>query len=313
MTEYKDYYAILGVSKNATQDEIKSAYRKLAMKYHPDRNPGNKEAEAKFKEINEAYEVLSDPEKRKLYDSLGSNWQHGQNFEPPPGGFNFNRGNFRFYTNSNFEDFSDFFKTIFGGGFDFFGDRGSTSSFRTYFDDSDIFESSGSFKRNLDIEATLQLTLYDLLNPSVKHLSLKHGNRTKEIKVKIPKGITNGSVIKLKGQGLKSGSKTGDLYLRITVIPDEKFRVEGYDIYTEVKILPHQAVLGDEVEIPSPEGGFIKIKIPPMTHTDTKLRIRNKGLYQKDGTRGNLYVRVKIDIPDYITTEQKEIYEKLKK
>ncbi len=169
MPEYKDYYQILGVSRNATQEEIKSAFRKLAMKYHPDKNPGNKEAEAKFKEINEAYEVLSDPQKRKLYDSLGSNWQHGQNFEPPP---DFSSSNFKFYTSgdfSDFEGFSDFFKTLFGD-FGFFSNK--HSNFRNIFDEAETFESFG--KRNkLDINSELNLTLYDILNPSVKKLTIK--------------------------------------------------------------------------------------------------------------------------------------------
>ncbi|HOL63245.1 MAG: J domain-containing protein [Elusimicrobiales bacterium] len=311
MPEYKDYYKILGVERTATESDIKSAYRKLAMKYHPDRNPGNKEAEAKFKEINEAYEVLSDSQKRKLYDSLGENWQNGQNFEPPPDFRNFNKGNFRFHTGygSN-EDFSDFFKTIFGN-FGFF-DNDNDNSYRNVFDENDFFESAGR-KRNLDINSELNLSLYDILNPSVKNLTLKTNNQTKEIKVKIPKGIKDGSVIKLKGEGLKSGNKTGDLYLKINILKDEKFQINDYDVLTEIKIYPHQAVLGDEVEIPSPDGGFIKIKIPPMTHTNTKLRIRNKGLYKQDGTRGDLYVKTVIDIPPVITPLEKEIYKKLSK
>lgn len=309
MAEYKDYYQILGVSRNASQDEIKSAFRKLAMKYHPDKNPGNKEAEAKFKEINEAYEVLSDPQKRKLYDSLGSNWQHGQNFEPPP---NFKNSNFRFYTSqdfSNFEGFSDFFKTLFGD-FDFFSNR--RQHFRNIFDEDEIFETYGT-KNRLDINSELNLTLYDILNPSVKKLNLKTANQTKEIDVKIPKGIKNGSVIRLRGYGLKSGTKTGDLYIKINITPDSTFYVNDYDIYTEVKINPAQAVLGDEIEIPAPEGGFIKIKIPPMTHTGTKLRVKNRGLYKSDGTRGDLFIKTIIDIPQTITPQEKEIYQKLKK
>lgn len=307
MAQYKDYYQILGVSKNATQDEIKSAFRKLAMKYHPDKNPGNKEAEAKFKEINEAYEVLSDPQKRKLYDSLGPNWQHGQDFEPPP---NFNREGFRFYTSgdfSNFEGFSDFFKTLFGD-FGFFSR--TESGFRNIFEENDIFETNAT-KTKLDVNSDLNLTVYDLLNPSVKKLTLRLANQTKEIDVKIPKGIKNGSIIRLKGQGLKSGTKIGDLYLRINIIADSKFYTEDYDIYTETKILPHQAILGDEIEIPSPEGGLLKIKIPPMTHTGTKLRVRNKGLFKSDGTRGDLFIKTIIDIPQTITPQEKEIYKKL--
>jgi curved DNA-binding protein len=316
MPEYKDYYKILGVSKNASQNEIKSAYRKLAMKYHPDRNHGNKEAESKFKEINEAYEVLSDSNKRKMYDNLGSGWQQGDEFTPPPNGFNFNNagsGQYRYKT-GNFNDFSDFFKTIFGGGFDFFSSTGNDDrrkTFRSSLDENEEFESFGNLN-DLNIESELQLTLYEILNPSVKKLSLRYNNQVKEIKVNIPKGIKDGSVIKLKGQGLKSGNRTGDLYLKIKIIQDEKFTVSDYDIITETLISPRQAVLGDDVEISSPDGGFIKIKIPPMTHTNTKLRIRNRGLYKNDGTRGDLYVKILIDIPDAITSQEKELYKKMK-
>lgn len=305
MPEYKDYYQILGVPRTATENEIKSAYRKLAMKYHPDKNPGNKDAEHKFKEINEAYEVLSDPQKRKMYDSLGSNWKEGQSFEPPP---NFNQQGYRFYTSKNFsfDDFSDFFKSIFGEGSFFSGNR----KFRSVFDDTDEFESSANLN-NLNIESELSLTIYDILIPSVKKLTLRFNNQTKEINVKIPKTVKNGSIIKLKGQGIKSGNKTGDLYLKIKIIPDEKFSVDEYDIITQTIITPKQAVLGDEVEIPSPEGGFIKIKIPPMTHNNTKLRIRNKGLYKSERERGDLYIKIIIDIPPSISTSDKELYKKL--
>ncbi|MEF3279718.1 MAG: DnaJ domain-containing protein [Elusimicrobiota bacterium] len=308
MPEYKDYYSILGVTRNASQDEIKSAYRKLAMKYHPDKNPGNKEAEAKFKEINEAYEVLSDSEKRRLYDSLGSNWQNGQNFEPPPDFRNY-RQNYKYYKTSNFEDFSDFFKTIFGN-FGSIFDEEKTSSYSNIFDEDNIFQSFAS-KKNLDIRAELNLTLYDLLNPTIKNLTLRIDNQTKEIKVKIPKGVTDGSTIKLKGEGLKSKNKSGDLYIKINIVKDEKFKIEGFDVITELKIYPQQAVLGDEIEVPTPEGSFVKIKVPPMTYTNTKLRIKNKGLYKPDGTRGDLYAKVIIDIPHSITPIQKEIYKKL--
>ncbi|MGC9071003.1 MAG: DnaJ C-terminal domain-containing protein [Elusimicrobiales bacterium] len=310
MAEYKDYYQILGVSRDATQDEIKSAFRKLAMKYHPDKNPGNKEAEAKFKEINEAYEVLSDPQKKRLYDSLGPNWQHGQNFEPPP---DFSGSSFKFYTSgdfSNFEGFSDFFKMLFGN-FSFFSSK-ERGSFRNIFDDEDTFESLGK-RHRLDVSSEMNLTLYDILNPSVKKLTLRIGNQTKEIDVKIPKGIKNGSTIRLKGQGLRSGIRTGDLYIKINILQDSKFYVQDYDIYTEARIYPEQAVLGDEIEIPSPEGGLIKIKVPPMTHTATKLRVRNHGLYKPDGTRGDLFIKTIIDIPQVLTPQEKEIYRKLKK
>jgi curved DNA-binding protein len=302
MPEYKDYYKILGVDRNATQEEIKSAYRKLALKYHPDRNPGNKEAEAKFKEINEAYEVLSDPEKRKLYDSLGANWQDGQNFEPPP---NFNRGSFKFYqkSNFNFDDFSDFFKTVFGE-FDIFSDFSDKNSFY----ENDIFTK----KTSLDIEAELALSISDLLNSSVKTLTLNIGGEKRQIRVRIPKGIKDGSTIKLKGQGLKSHRKTGDLYLKIKILEENNIKVEGYDIYMNLTVFPEEAVCGTIKEIITPDGKNLKIKIPPMTHTDTVLRVRERGLYKNETERGDFYIKVKIDIPQTLTPKQKELYCKMK-
>jgi len=304
MAEYKDYYKILGVSRNAADSDIKSAYRKLAMKYHPDKNPGNKEAESKFKEINEAYEVLSDTQKRKLYDSLGENWQEGQNFQPPPDFKNY--GNFKYTktTDFNFDDFSDFFKTIFGN-FNFFKNDGNVYE---YSDDADFINER--IKSNLDIDSEIRLKVGELLSPSIKTLTLNYNGERREIKVKLPKGIKDGSVIKLKGQGLKTLRKSGDLYLKIKII-DERYKSDEYDIYTTITILPQEAAIGATKEIEAPEGERIKIKIPPMTHTDTNLRIKGKGLYKKDLSRGDLYVKVKIDIPPYIPENHKNLYRQM--
>lgn len=310
MPKYIDYYSVLGVSKNATQDEIKSAYRKLAMKYHPDRNPGDKTAEAKFKEINEAYEVLSDPEKRKMYDSLGQDWQNGQEFSPPPGGFRKTyHYNFKDQDFSRFEGFSDFFKSIFGNFTvdDFF----STNDDKFSFDYEDSFP---NFKKNYDIEADIELSIYDIIKPTKKTFTLKYKENnkinTKTIEVNLPPGIRNGSKIRLKGQGISDGKRKGDLYLNVKIKEDDVFKIEGDDILVKTKIMPWQAVLGDKVPVKTPEGEIF-IKIPPLTHTGKKFRIAQKGLLKKDGSRGDLYAIIEIDIPDQITSYQKELFKKL--
>jgi len=312
MSKYIDYYSILGVSKNASQDEIKTAYRKLALKYHPDRNPGDKNAEAKFKEINEAYEVLSDPEKRKMYDNLGQDWENGQDFTPPPGGFkrtykyNFNNQEF-----SKFDGFSDFFKTIFGnfGETDFFSNKKNT-----FYEDIDDNIFNDNFRQNLDLETDIELTIYDIIKPTKKTFTFKYktGNKinTKTIDVNLPAGIRNGSKIRLKGQGIESGNKKGDLYLNIKIREDENFKIEGDDIIVKVKIMPWQAVLGDKVYIKTPEGNIL-VKIPPLTHSGRKLRISGKGLLKKNTERGDLYAIIEIDIPDQISPYQKELFKKL--
>jgi len=304
MPQYIDYYSVLGLNKNATSEEIKSAYRKLALKYHPDRNPGNKEAEAKFKEINEAYEVLSDPEKKKKYDNLGQNWQDNYDFNQS---YDNNNYQYRQYSDfSEFEGFSDFFKTIFGNS-DFFSSKSYKN--KRKFEDDDF-----AFNPNLDMEAEITLSIYDLIKPTKKTFAFKYriGNRNinKEINVNLPPGIRNGSKIRLPGHGLESNGKKGDLYLTVRVMEDRNYKIDGDDIITEIKIMPWEAVLGSKVEFQSPEGK-IAIKIPPQTHTDKKFRIPQKGLLKKDGKRGDLYLIVKIDIPDYISQNHKELFKKL--
>ncbi|MDQ7033178.1 MAG: J domain-containing protein [Desulfonauticus sp.] len=306
--EYKDYYKILGVEKGATQEEIARAYKKLAKKYHPDLNPNNKQAEEKFKEINEAYEVLKDPEKRKLYDSLGPNWQHGQNFEPPPG---FENIRFEFQSGGGFEDlggFSDFFEAIFGG-------LGRNKGRKCY----TRFTGSGFGQdyytaRGEDQEAILELSLEEAYRGGEKVLTLgtAMGER-KTLKVKIPPGIKDGAKIRLKGQGSPGlqGGPAGDLYLKVKILPHHTFKLDGNNIVYRLKLAPWEAVLGAEIFVPTLEGQ-VKLKIPAGINSGQKLRIRGKGLGQ-GLNKGDQLVEVVICSPKHISAEEKNLWEKLAK
>jgi len=299
--KYRDYYGILGVSRSASEGEIKSAFRKLAMKYHPDKNPGDKTAEQKFKEINEAYKVLSDPRKRKLYDQLGPNWQDGDNFRPPPGGFKYRYStNFQGADFGEFEGFSDFFKSIFGFG-NFQSSQGRSAKW-----DSDFFGFDSSPFVNLDIEANLLLSLEDIFDSSEKLLKL--GGKT--IKVKIPKGVRNGTKIRLKGQGKSAHGKRGDLYLNIQIKPHPLYDIRGDDMETNAKVTPWDAALGAVLDIRTFRGN-VKIKIPPKTRSGKKFRIPGKGLPKKDGSCGDLYVRTVIDLPENLTEKQLRLLKKI--
>jgi curved DNA-binding protein len=314
--KYKDYYSLLGIHRNASGEEIKSAFRKLALKYHPDRNPGNKEAELKFKEINEAYDVLSDSKKRKMYDQLGANWQEGQNFTPPPGGFKY-----QYKTNLNQEDFekfsgfSDFFKSIFGDS-GVFGNMSGRSSRWQNFEGFGQDESPTGGRSQLDMEAELEVSLYDILKNTEKELNFTYRTgrktETRHIKVKLPGGIRDGSTIRLKGQGASGPSRrSGDLYLKIRIKPDNRFRIDGDDIETNVMVMPWDAILGTEIQVPTPEGNM-KIKLPPNSHAGRRLRISDRGLMRKDGSRGDIYAVINIDIPENLTSQQIELFKKLK-
>ncbi|PIS47538.1 MAG: hypothetical protein COT17_02950 [Elusimicrobia bacterium CG08_land_8_20_14_0_20_51_18] len=309
MPKFVDYYSVLGVAKTASEDEIKSAYRKLAMKHHPDKNPENKTAENKFKEINEAYEVLSDQGKRKKYDELGSDWREGREFTPPPrggGGFyrqeNFNREDF-----SKFEGFSDFFKAFFGNSEPFPRDGEGGA---------DGFYGNGeeNFRGGLDLETEIQLSIYHILRPLRKSFTFKYraGQKvnSKTIDVNLPPGIRNGSKIRLRGQGAEAGGRKGDLYLRISVPEDHNFKIQGDDILTESVLMPWTAAAGGKIPVNTPEGP-VSIKIPPGTHTGKKFRIPGRGLPVKNGARGNLYALIKIDIPETLSPKQKELFKKL--
>jgi curved DNA-binding protein len=298
------------VSKTANEDEIRSAFRKLARKYHPDVAKDKKTAEEKFKQINEAYEVLSDPEKRRKYDQLGENWNQPGGFQPPPqwgagqpgGGFHRGSGE-----NGGVEfefggtGFSDFFEAFFGGGrgrsaFGGFGQRETMA------------------ERGSDVEADIMVTLEEALHGSTRQVSLRRAGSTKTetYQVKIPRGVREGQRIRLAGQGEASerGGKSGDLFLRVRLARHPDFSVEGSDLVHEVKIAPWQAVLGDQLIVPTLEGNA-RLKLPSGTQGGQRFRLRERGLPGVSGQRGDLYVVVQIALPKKLTEREREIWEQL--
>ncbi|WP_461834718.1 DnaJ C-terminal domain-containing protein [Desulfothermus sp.] len=319
--KYKDYYKILGVPRNATQEEINKAFKKLAKKYHPDFNPNNKEAEEKFKEINEAYEVLKDPEKRKRYDMLGADWEHGQNFEPPPG---FENVRFHFSTSGGegFEGFSDFFDLIFGDVFG--GSRGGrfrSSSRKSRFA-GNPFSESGQFYGNdffdqanvkgADSEAEIELTLEDAYKGGKKTITLSDGASSKVLTVNIPPGVSEGSKIRLAGQGqVGPGGARGDLYLKVKLLPHHLFKVEGNNVILDLPLTPWEAALGCSVSIPTLDGR-VELKVPPGTSSGQKLRLKGKGL-GRGAKKGDFFARVQIKVPKNLSPRERELFEELKK
>ncbi|MFZ7104239.1 MAG: DnaJ C-terminal domain-containing protein [Peptococcaceae bacterium] len=312
--KYQDYYQLLGIAREASQKEIQAAFRKAARKYHPDVNK-SPEAEEKFKLINEAYEVLKDPEKRKLYDQLGSNWQAGQDFRPPPGWEQANHGpsgsGGYYYTSSNdFGDFnfSDFFQEIFGGG----------SGFRNF---SPRGGSRGNWsQKGEDREAELSITLEEAYRGAVKTIQLQvmeeQGGgqllrKTKSYDIKIPAGTVEGSKIRLKGQGSPGigGGPPGDIYLKINIAPHNTYGIDGADLSTEIKISPWAAILGTKVDVPTLDGK-VQMTIPPGTQSEQRFRLKGKGIPQKSAP-GDLYAKIRISIPKVISKEEKELIEKL--
>lgn len=338
--QYKDYYEILGVKREATGAEIKSAYRKLARKFHPDVNK-TKEAEQKFKDLNEAYEVLSDKEKRSRYDSLGANWQQGANFTPPPGYENFNFGGGA--QNINFEDlggFSDFFGSLFGdmmGG----GARRTQSHRRSSFDQYGFGQQGFSQQpqrqaqkekaQDLDITQTLHISaknIYDKKPISVKFKVLdkcpycqqgsfcSHCGGTgilseqKGVNVKLPADVHEGQKIRLKGEGKADAyGHKGDLYLKIA-LKDSEYQIDDANLTKEVEVSPSEAVLGCKKEIQTLHGN-VTITIPAGTSTGA-LRLKSLGLPKKDGGYGDLNAKVKIVIPKKLSDKQVELYKKLR-
>ncbi|GAB4335330.1 MAG: DnaJ C-terminal domain-containing protein [Desulfobulbaceae bacterium] len=310
-----DYYEVLGVAKTASADEIKKAYRKLALRYHPDRNQGDKAAEARFKEINEAYAVLSDSEKRKQYDTYGSTEFH-QRFSQE----DIFRG---FDLNSILRQFG-FGDTSFGGAF------GSTSGFRSgsgmhgfsFFGNAGPMGGSGcrggscgpAPTRGQDLTYDLTITLEEVLRGAEKTISLRHNGAPQNISVKIPKGIDSGTKLRVSGKGSPSptGGPPGDLYLRVNVEPHPEFKRDGDDLIVERRIPFSRACLGTELEIPTLEGKRIKLKVPPGVQQDAKLRIRGHGLPSGPiGERGDLLVKVVVQIPATLSPEQQSIIDQL--
>jgi curved DNA-binding protein len=313
--QFRDYYETLGVSKTATDDEIKSAFRKLARKYHPDVAKDKKAAEEKFKQINEAYEVLSDRGKRQKYDQLGANWNQPGGFQPPPdwgGGFQQAPGG-GFYQHGGdgggvqFEfggtGFSDFFEAFFGGGhgrsaFGGFGGREATA------------------ERGADVEADILVTLEEALHGSKRTVSLRRAgsNKVEKYQVKIPKGVHEGQRIRLAGQGEAGarGGTSGDLFLRVRLAKHPDFSVEGSDLIHEEKIAPWQAAIGTQIEVPTLEGN-VRLKIPPGTQGGQRFRLRERGLPGISGKRGDLYVVAQINIPKKLSEREREIWSQLAK
>ncbi len=316
-TDFKDYYEILGVSKTATDAEIKQAYRKLARKYHPDLNPGDKSAEDRFKELNEAQEVLSDPEKRKKYDQFGQYWKQTATGAPPPGGAGFEGVNF-----GQYGSFDDFINELLGR----FG-RGGPSGSRVYsyragtrpedaegFRDYGTFGSADPYSRFTEMpaqdqSAAIALTLSEAFNGTQKRLNL--GDES--ITVRIPAGVRSGSRTRVKGKGSVNpfSQQRGDLYLTIELLPHAFFRVEGRHMTCEMPIRPEEAVLGAQIEVPTPEGK-VTMRLPRGVDSGQSFRLKGKGWRNPKGDRTDLIVRIKIVTPKELTPSEQECYEKLR-
>src|SRR5215831_5546292 len=316
--QFRDYYETLGVPKKASEDEIRNAFRKLARKYHPDVAKDKKAAEEKFKEINEAYEVLGDPENRKKYDELGSHWRDGAGFQPPPEwqqgrgqGAPFSEGSFEFRFGGT--GFSDFFEQFFGRGgrFDDFSDLGD----RQKYGDGQ----AGFARRGSDLESDILVTLEEASKGSVRVLTLQRTNRktgqarTQTIKVKIPSGVIDGQIIRVPGMGNEGigGGSTGDLYLRIRFAAHPDFRVRGADLYYNLDLAPWEAVLGTRIVIPTLQDR-VAVKIPPGANNGQQLRVRGRGLVNgQSGEKGDLFVVLNIVVPEKVTEEERELWKSL--
>ncbi|MBQ7608239.1 MAG: J domain-containing protein [Desulfovibrionaceae bacterium] len=297
-TTYKDYYKLLGVDRKATDEEITRAFKKLARKYHPDLNPNNKKAEENFKEVNEAYEVLKDPQKRKLYDQLGPNWQHGQAFQGEPG---FEGAHFTFNGRSfDGSGFSDFFETLFGGG----GHGGSP------FGPDPFAGFSQKSRRGRDIESELFLSLEDVVTGGSRQVTVSTSMGPKSLSITIPKGIAEGKKLRLSGQGEPSTSGiAGDLFLTVRYKPHERFRVDGENLVCDVHLAPWEALFGCRVAVPTLEGS-VELSIPPGTSSGKKFRLRGKGL-GSPRSRGDILVQVMIRVPQAVSGEEEALWRKL--
>lgn len=315
--EYKNYYEVLGVSKDASQEEIRRAYKDLAKKYHPDMNRNSSVSETKFKEINEAYEVLKDPEKRRKYDELQNTakFRHGSEFDPRDFGFDYQtKGRAGATSGFGSDEFSDFFNMFFGGGgfgsddiFAGFGGshRSNRGSSRSY---------GGTSQFEGDINANMEIDLYEAFHGGEKQVRLSTDNGEKTLKVKIPKGVTDGSKIKLKGQGRKDPytGRVGDLYIKLGIRNDREFTLEGQDLYKDVKVTPWEAALGAKISVRTLEES-VNVKIPPGIESGKKLKLKGKGYPKGKDDRGDLYLRVIIVNPPKLSEEEKELYQRLQR
>jgi curved DNA-binding protein len=310
--QFKDYYEILGVPRTATADEIKKAFRKLARIHHPDVAKNKTAGEARFKEINEAYEVLGDAEKRQKYDQLGANWEHGAEFTPPGQGAYHRRGNFQ-EGPSPFEfsgtGFSDFFEAFFSGS------RDHPGSFRRT---SPHADGATMAVRGQDVEADILVTLEEALRGATRQITVRRQDefgekvRTDTYQVKIPAGVREGKRIRLTGQGSpgRAGGPAGDLFLRVRLAKHPNFSVEGSDLRYDVELAPWEAVLGKQVKIPTLDGSA-NLNIKPGTQAGAVLRLRGLGLPKEGAKRGDLYAAVSIEVPPSVTDEEKKLWEQL--
>jgi len=328
--EFKDYYQTLGVAKTASAKELKQAYRKLARKHHPDVNPGDKTAESRFKEINEAYEVLGDPDKRRKYDELGANWrmyeQAQQQGQPWPAGSPFGgqpggggawtinmgggSGGYRTMTEEEMQElfgngdpFSDFFKTFFGGGGPREGGRARQGR-------------APRSQKGRDIEHEVELTLEEAYHGATRRISIKEGGHARSVDVRIPVGVKDGSRVRAAGEGESgaSGGASGDLYLRVRLKPHPVFERKGGDLHLKVAVPVTTAVLGGEANVPTVTGS-VRLKIPETTQSGQVFRLKSHGMPEvgKPDDRGDLYATVEIQLPRSLTKDQRHHYEALAK
>ena len=331
--EFKDYYKILGVERTASEEEIRKAFRNLARQYHPDVAKDKKTAEEKFKEINEAYEVLSDPEKRRKYDQLGANWKQGADFRPPPGwerrarrsgGDAESFSDFQFHFGGT--GFSDFFEQFFGSR----GGRGSGPGFRD--------GAQEASERGQDVEADIMVTLEEASNGAIRPVSLRREamcercggsgqinrrvcpqcegsgqtSKVENYQVKIPAGVREGQRLRLAGRGEAGFGRgpAGDLFLRVRFAKHPDYRVEGDDLYCDLDLAPWEAVLGTHLSVPT-LGGQVRIKIPPGAQNGQKMRVRGRGLPLRGGGSGDLYVVLHLQVPKRVGDRERALWEQL--
>jgi DnaJ-class molecular chaperone len=326
--DFKDYYATLGVTKASTEKEIKQAFRKLARKHHPDVNPGDKAAESKFKELNEAYEVLGDPAKRKKYDELGANWRmyeqaqaHGGG-NPFAGQWNANagggpRGGFRTVSQEEMSDlfgdanpFSDFFTTFFGGGGS--GGAGFEGGVRGGRAGRGRPQRAGR-----DVEHEIELTLEDAYQGATRRLALEQDGQARSVDVRIPAGVGDGSRVRVSGEGEHGvgGAASGDLYLRVKLVPHGVFERKGRDLYVKVRVPVTTAVLGGEADVPTMSGKAARLKIPSLTQNGQLFRLKGYGMpaVGKADEKGDIYARIRVQLPTRVSDEERAHWEALAK
>ena len=315
-TDFKDYYSILGVSKSAGTDEIKRAFRKLARKYHPDVNPGDRSAEAKFKEVSEAYEVLSDSDKRRKYDQFGRYWQQAGR-----GGSYGTSADFSDFDFSNYGSFDEFINELLGRFGSGFGAPSGASAGRTNYtyrtsprsgfgNDFSNFNTGAASGQSFDQEASISLSLSEAFRGVRKRLKIG----SEEVEVRIPAGAKQGTKVRLRGKGQMnpySGGKRSDVYLIINLLPHSIFQFEGDKLVCEVPITPDEAVLGGKIEVPTPDGS-VTMNLPPGVKSGQSLRLRGKGWPSPKGERGDELVRVVITPPKQPSDQERKLYEQIR-